>query len=322
MKKSLITILIAGVMFSMSGCISDLKSVELPPIPSHTPEIAPAPVSTPEPTPEAVEDLNKIFIRMQEIELTENDPEEGYNQILRFSCQIPSVEIENNETASQMINAVLSDDSLKYFSQNGEVGTAMDEFNYLHSLAIDNYTPENNPNFAFTRVAEVLRADNAVIALKFTSSRTLFDKEHPEISEEIFWFDTKTGMLIDEYAASNLEYAEPERSSEPGSIHIADEGTGLSTDYDIIDLITVDEDGEDYYIYCDGPVYDLRIGDQWFCSRLEGEAVQVRLILPEGMHSLLVSFNSEGNLYNWLISRNAQNGQPEFLDYSELTAVG
>ncbi len=332
--KRFLTLLIALVMLlSLTGCISDLKNVEIPPMPVNTPE----PAGTPEPliTPEPVATINSRVIIYTEREASiDLDPEYGAVVILDFKCDTPKVFIEGNQAASDKINAYFRDTSRFNLYTDGEVGTVYDKRNELRDLATSYYETYAYQEGAvvdfscrFSRTYDVIRADDSVIAFTFTNTQSQFGGEDVT-EEETYYFDAKTGEEIDNYTANEEGYPKAEKNG-TGTIGVLPLSGANSTDRSIIDQIvtTEAEEAEDFVIYADGIIYDVVVNDDnngvcWYCNVMNNSSVQLKAVLPEGFPEILVSYTSEGKMNNYLFARDLDKGGPVLADFESVTAVG
>lgn len=328
MKRYLSLFLCLLMAFSLCACISDIKNVEMPPMPTSTPE----PVATAEviitPAPEAT--INTRILVYTEHENSKHyDPMNGTIEILDFKCATPRVFIDGNQEASDKINAFLRDkEKFNYYSTE-EVGTVLDKRNEILSNAeeyFNLYIEEANDyvidfGFDFERKFEVLRADDSVIGFKFTDRTWQFNNETIEESE--FYFDTSTGEEIDRYVVSEEDYAAADKNG-TGALSVVDLSGADSSKYEIIDMIDSGaEEAMDYLISSEGIVYDVIIGDSWYCNILNNQAVQLRTVVPEALaDAIVVSYFSDDKVNNFMFMKDSGNGTAGLVDFASVTPEG
>ena len=317
MRKILIVFTILILLISLSAC--GLNAISIPPIPTATPYIAPTvvPTATPEPEIIAAGLEHTIIINIQDNRPDDYmDPIYGTSPILTFRYQTPIVYIEGLDSSSEQINACLKSLDSKYFSSDGESGTEMDKYTELATLATDNYSEENPIEFKFSRMANIERADDSLICIKFTNTTYTFGNESEEV--EYHYFDTVSGLELEENIALSESYPEAEKN-EAGLLEITNEN---SSGKEIIDLVTVDNSENDLYLDCSGIIYDLHIGDEWYCNVLNNSAVQLRAKLPDGFPELMISYSSGGKDFNMLLSKDGETGSAILINYSDIEVVG
>ena len=195
----------------------------------------------------------------------------------------------------------------------------------------------------------------------YYSERTAYvDSDNREslfsaLIEDGRWFLTDQGLLITSdpyelgpYSAGICEFEIPyealensikscfvptnhkERHGELGLQH-AEESE--ETNMDIIDRITVDEDGTDLILSVKGSVYDLKIFrvsyleqfyDQtllWYGNTVEDKAIQLKIRIPKGMPAIGIRYHdAEGN-HSYLIQYENKNGF-SLIREEEIAAVG
>lgn len=227
MKKAICAVLCLALTFGLCACgLSNLKNVELPPLPQITEEPTPTatpfvpvmaaptpemtPLPTPEPTPvptpeptstpvlEYLEMENQILINVRRTELEQFDPENGTRRILRFAYDTPIVSIEGRAAAAQAMNSELAARDESFYT-GGESGRG---FNGMLELAEDNFTlvrqaggDESRLEFARTRFARVERADTQVLSLVF-HEQEMTGSLNAEYAEDALVFNSETGALL------------------------------------------------------------------------------------------------------------------------------
>lgn len=116
----------------------------------------------------------------------------------------------------------------------------------------------------------------------------------------------------------------------------------LQSDYEdgsveIIDLVNVDENGEGLILKANGTIYDvtiesveynnatggfMTIAEHWFCSYMQDNAVQISVIIPDGMPTLMVSYKTaDGEVCSKLITQSGEDGSMILMN-TDIEAVG
>lgn len=100
-----------------------------------------------------------------------------------------------------------------------------------------------------------------------------------------------------------------------------------------VDRVTVDNDGEHFYLVADGNAYNVsiksveysngfyEIAQHWYCSFMQDSAVQIDTAVPEGMPNLMISYSDASGNYNLLITQSGEDGSIILADDS-IEAVG
>lgn len=209
MKKIIAVILSLMILFVMSGCeqLEKLEAVELPPLPTATPE--PTPVPTPTPSPEAVEEKidtsvlsNQVIVNNRRTEINEFDPAKGEELILTFVYDTPVVYIDGRDEAATKINEYIAylDESFYTGNSHGQDTEGyFGGFNMMLEFAQDNYSyiVENNVSnmpveFTASLTASVARADDSVLSLVY-SIYQFTGGAHGIYADRAYVFDTVTG---------------------------------------------------------------------------------------------------------------------------------
>ena len=131
MKRTLALLLLAVFAFGLCGC-EKISSIELPPLPTVTPEVAEAA----EPAAQTeTESAHGLIVSIKRSTKQAYDPQDGSKLILTFSYDTPTVYIEGGEAAAAAINeqTALMEDT--FYSGNG-YGTG---YNDMLTMAEDNY---------------------------------------------------------------------------------------------------------------------------------------------------------------------------------------
>ena len=101
---------------------------------------------------------------------------------------------------------------------------------------------------------------------------------------------------------------------------------------EIIDLVAVGEEGDEFCLKADGTVYDVKISSVhytdafyetaqlWYASHMSNCAVQLQVPLPDGMPVIMISYFSGQKQHNILLTHN-EDGGPALADDS-IEAVG
>ena len=130
MKRILALLLLAVFAFGLCGC-EKISSIELPPLPTVTPEVAEAaePSATPAAEPAAqteTESAHGLIVSIKRSTKQAYDPQDGSKLILTFSYDTPTVYIEGGEAAAAAINEQTSMKEDTIYSGNG-YGTGNNE---------------------------------------------------------------------------------------------------------------------------------------------------------------------------------------------------
>lgn len=204
MKKRIFSLgLMVILTFSLCACekLSDLSDIELPPLPTVTPEAA-----EPEATPEAAEtaapmetgSAHGLIVGINRTTREAYDPQDGSQLILTFSYDTPTVYIEGGEAAAATINeqtALLED---TYYTGSG-YGTgyndmltmAEDNYNYIVSSGIE------GGMFQLTnsRTVSVERMDAQVLTLLY-NDYSFTGGVHGNYGYTGYSFDLRNGKLL------------------------------------------------------------------------------------------------------------------------------
>ena len=333
------------MLFALSACSA--SSVESTATPEPTVEVTPEPTpALPDPTVRPMRDYNPVIIRTISEDESYTDPRDGLVEILSLHCASPYVVIENNMAASDAVNeAIKAIDETFYTGEDYGYG---DEFgvdiNYYRALAEDNFTLyESGINtdslpIIISRDYNIIRADEKLITIEFKNS--IDEAEHSELSYT-FSFNASDGSLVSDADINNPDF-EYEREQIEGfggfrieSLSDFELGSG---DTAIIDLVSIDDAGEDYVISdVDANCYDFTIDkvlmnddgtytvlDKFFyCSELYYSAVQVKIAdnLDDNTYIRITSTSSSGIEVSNLISF-GDNGAIELKSANNPNAVG
>lgn len=207
MKKFSAIILCIVMSFMLFGCstLDKIKQIELPPLPTAQPEETaiietPQPVVEPEPTA-AVFKTNHVVVGISKSINEFYDPQNGTVKILSFSHETPSVYIENNEEASEVINEYIARLDETYITGNDYgVGTA-EGMNLMLEMAQDNYyvAVQNNVElpleFASEMTVKTKRLDDRCIDLVYTNY-SYTGGAHGSYADTAYVFDASTGERL------------------------------------------------------------------------------------------------------------------------------
>ena len=136
MKRILALLLMAVFTFGLCGC-EKISSIELPPLPTVTPEAAEpsiAPAAEPAAQTET-ESAHGLIVSIKRTTKQAFDPQDGSNLILTFSYDTPIVYIEGGEAAAAAINEQTALMEETFYTGNG-YGTG---YNDMLTMAEDNY---------------------------------------------------------------------------------------------------------------------------------------------------------------------------------------
>lgn len=202
MKRILALLMMAVLTFGLCGC-EKISSIELPPLPTVTPEAAEVaePSATPAAEPAAqteTESAHGLIVSIKRTTKQAYDPQDGSKLILTFSYDTPTVYIEGGEAAAAAINeqTALMEDA--FYSGNG-YGTgyndmltmAEDNYNYIVSNGIEGGMLE----LANSRTVSVERMDDQVLSLLY-NDYTFTGGAHGFYGDTGCSFDVETGKLL------------------------------------------------------------------------------------------------------------------------------
>ena len=198
---------------------------------------------------------------------------------------------------------------------------------------------DNVLDFAKDYISEILRASS--------SSLTVDD-----LVKENQWFFSDAGL--DFFVSQNgeiLRYIIPydalEVCLDTAYLPAQRGGIGkaevmLQSDYEdgsveIIDLVTVNEEGEGLILKANDTIYDVTLSsveynnatggfmttaEHWFSSYMQDNAVQISVIIPDGMPTLMVSYKTaDGEKVNKLVTQSGEDGSMILMN-TDIEAVG
>ena len=202
MKRILALLMLAVFTFGLCGC-EKISSIELPPLPTVTPEVTEAvePPASPEAEPAAQTETRSahgLIVSIKRSTKQAYDPQDGSKLILTFSYDTPTVYIEGGEAAADAINeqTALMEDA--FYTGNG-YGTgyndmltmAEDNYNYFVSNGIEGDMLE----LANSRTVSVERMDGQVLSLLY-NDYTFTGGAHGFYGDTGCSFDVETGSLL------------------------------------------------------------------------------------------------------------------------------
>ena len=202
MKRILALLMLAVFTFGLCGC-EKISSIDLPPLPTVTPEVTEAvePSASPEAEPAAqteTQSAHGLIVSIKRSTKQAYDPQDGSKLILTFSYDTPTVYIEGGEAAADAINeqTALMEDA--FYTGNG-YGTgyndmltmAEDNYNYIISNGIEGGMLE----LANSRTVSVERMDGQVLSLLY-NDYTFTGGAHGFYGDTGCSFDVETGRLL------------------------------------------------------------------------------------------------------------------------------
>ena len=205
MKKIFVLLLAAAMILGLSGC-EELSNVELPPLPTVTPEAQEAshsPSPTVEPTEEpAPESAGEVMVTVKNNTQQAYDPQNGTQLILTFSYDTPVVYIEGGDETAAAINERVALMDEAYYTGNEYDGMQGTGYNNMLTMAEDNYRyvvetgAEGVPlEMASQRSVSVPRIDSQVLTLLY-NDYMYTGGAHGSYGYEGYCFDLSDGHLI------------------------------------------------------------------------------------------------------------------------------
>ena len=199
MKRILALLMMAVFTFGLCGC-EKISSIELPPLPTVTPEAA-EPSASPSAEPAAqteTESAHGLIVSIKRTTRQAYDPQDGSKLILTFSYDTPTVYIEGGEAAAAAINeqTALMEDA--FYTGNG-YGTG---YNDMLTMAEDNYNYVVNAGIeggilelVNSRTVSVERMDDRVLTLLY-NDYSFTGGAHGFYGDTGCSFDVETGRLL------------------------------------------------------------------------------------------------------------------------------
>lgn len=204
--KKIFSLLLAGVMIiGLAGC-EQLSNVELPPLPTVTPETeeqSPSPSPTVEPTEEPVQETaGTVTVNVKRTVQQDYDPQNGTELILTFSYDTPVVYIEGGDDVAAAINERIAHFDEAYYTGNDYGDGQGTGYNNMLTMAEDNYRmiietgTEGVPmELASDRSVSVLRIDSQVLTLLY-NDYMYTGGAHGSYGYEGYCFDLSDGHLL------------------------------------------------------------------------------------------------------------------------------
>ena len=199
MKRILALLLMAVFTFGLCGC-EKISSIDLPPLPTVTPEAA-EPSAVPSAVPAVqteTESAHGLIVSTKRTTRQAYDPQDGSKLILTFSYDTPTVYIEGGEAAAAAINeqTALMEDA--FYTGNG-YGTG---YNDMLTMAEDNYNYVVNAGIeggmlelVNSRTVSVERMDDRVLTLLY-NDYSFTGGAHGFYGDTGCSFDVETGRLL------------------------------------------------------------------------------------------------------------------------------
>ena len=200
MKKWFALFLMAVLTLNLCAC-EKLSSIELPPLPTVTPEAA-EPEATPEPAEPEVRtetgSAHGVIVSISRTTRQAYDPQNGSKLILTFSYDTPVVLMEGAEPVAAAINEQTALLEETYYTGNG-YGTgyndmltmAEDNYNYIVSNGIEGGMYE----LVSSRTVSVERMDARVLTLLY-NDYSFTGGVHGFYGDTGYSFDLSTGKLL------------------------------------------------------------------------------------------------------------------------------
>lgn len=204
--KKIFSMLLAGVMIiGLAGC-EQLSNVELPPLPTVTPETeeqSPSPSPTVEPTEEPVQETaGTVTVNVKHTLQQAYDPQNGTELILSFSYDTPVVYIEGGEETAAAVNERIALMDEAYYTGNEYDGMQGTGYNNMLTMAEDNYRmiietgTEGVPmELSSDRSVSVPRIDSQVLTLLY-NDYMYTGGAHGSYGYEGYCFDLSDGHLL------------------------------------------------------------------------------------------------------------------------------
>ena len=199
MKRILALLMMAVLAFGLCGC-EKISSIELPPLPTVTPEAA-EPSAAPSAVPAVqteTESAHGLIVSTKRTTRQAYDPQDGSKLILTFSYDTPTVFMEGGEAAAAAINeqTALMEDA--FYTGNG-YGTG---YNDMLTMAEDNYNYVVNAGIeggmlelVNSRTVSVERMDDRVLTLLY-NDYSFTGGAHGFYGDTGCSFDVETGKLL------------------------------------------------------------------------------------------------------------------------------
>ena len=334
MKKYLLFILILCCLI-ISGC-SGVQSVIQTPIPeveiSETEFIDEVPDLTMQKTSEIG---CEIIVNIEHLDNELKDPEQGIYTILSYYVENPKVYIEGNDAASEKINAAIAEINSPYIPNEQAVGTEMDYFTFLQSMAEDSYLLKRESGAdlsmqsTFTRMVKLIRADDDVISIEFSNMSDVVEREE---STEVYYFSTSSGDKITEEEADSILQPQIECSGSVNIYKMTDEPEAVAVP--VNDLVNINDEGDSYLIFVDGKIENIKfskvgyldgvfldVSDLWYCNAMTDCALQLKTVINPENPNLRFSYETASGISNLIITCD-NDGNASFMLEDAWNAVG
>ena len=327
MKKSVLWLLGFCIPMMLLGCGKQIDELATQPTPSvevleRDESVLPVENETDVTTiPLKSQPDQTVTVRLSSVESKYYDPEFNKRVIFTYTCEYPVVDVLGNEEASKRINDILGMENNKY-NPNAEGGSlAMDEITYLDSLAEDYYSVNGDIDFEFRfdRSCQIIQADD-IISIEFINkTRNLFLPDET-IDTLVYSFDAKTGQELTEAHTDRGSLYSGTGTVQVSKIVESDNGK------DVIDLVTVAEDGKDLLLHVSGTIYDVTISNVlstvWYRNCVSDASIQIRAVISEEVPDLEILYtNGEGELQDYFVLEDS-NGELILSDIHSIAALG
>lgn len=141
-------------------------------------------------------------------------------------------------------------------------------------------------------------------------------------------YEELVGVIDDKYFL-------PVHDTEPGALELKAQSEVEDGSIEIIDKLTVDENGEALCLEAVGTVYDLRISQVdyiesfyetarlWAASYMSDCVLQLETLIPDGLPKLMVSYrDATGVQTKLLLTQSGENGAYILMNEADIAAVG
>lgn len=203
--KKLVTVFLTLALGLSLGACSELKDIDLPPLPTVTPENDSIPQETAVPATEAPaeeDDETQIIVTMQRSVQQAYDPENGSHLILSFSYDTPNIYIEGKEEAAAKINERIAMMEEAYYTGNDYGDGAGTGYNNMLTMAEDNYNYVVGAGIegamlelVSSRTVSIERIDSQVLTLLY-NDYTFTGGAHGTHGSDGYCYDVSTGELL------------------------------------------------------------------------------------------------------------------------------
>lgn len=227
-------------------------------------------------------------------------------------------------------------------------------------LTLDKLTTDFDAFTAFMVQYMVEKAENEAYYSERIDPNTLAREQYSAafgaLLREGSWYFGSEGLTVfsdayefGPYAAGSVEFTVPyealegvidekwfpaERSGE-GEFIVKPLSEVSGGDTEIIDMVTVSDEGQELCLVSLGNVYDVKLSQVeymdrfyetaqlWHCSYMNDCALQLKTLIPEGIPNLMLSYaTADGASRSLLISRSGQDGSFTLVEEGSIEAVG